>query len=81
MGEYLPRKCKVLGSVLSARKAGEQSLSQTHTVSLSCNLKPCLFKNNNYHLFYVHWYFASVYICVEVSDLGVSDNRELSFGC
>lgn len=30
---------------------------------------------------YVHWYFASMYVYVSVSDLGVTHNCKLPCGC
>ena len=33
------------------------------------------------YLFYVHWCFACMYVCVKVSDLGVIDSCELPCRC
>jgi hypothetical protein len=42
------------------------------------NINSKLFKNNfNLFLFYVHWCF----VCVRLSDSGVTDGCELSCGC
>lgn len=36
-----------------------------------------IFKNY-FFLFYVHWYFARVYVCVRMSAFGVTDSRGIA---
>jgi hypothetical protein len=42
----------------------------------------CLFKNIIYlFLFYVHWCFVCLRVCVKLSDLRATDSCELPCGC